>query len=212
MANWSVATRPLIAATIVEPSSGRWVATVEVSGVDALPSDVVIRCENGPREWRGHVAQQSSMTGRVRAIVRPLPELEKAVVAKGYFNTSSRIVAQEAASDAGATLGPSSTTSTSLQHWARAKATLSEALDVLCRSTGDAWRVLRSGELSVGKPTFSDVSGRAIEMHRNTELGSVEFALDDPFLGPWVTYNGERISDVEYTVNAGGCVVKAFLA
>lgn len=211
MASWSVSGRALVGAVIVEPMDGRWMATVEVQGGDALPSDVVLRCEDGPHEWRGHVSQQSSYTGRVRAIVQPLPQLEATVQAKGYFNTSARIVASEAAQDAGATLAGSSTASQSLKHWARRRATLSEALATLCRTTGDVWRATRAGELFVGKVSFAEVEGKAIEMGRNLELRSVEFALDAPFIGPLSTYKGERFGDVEYTVGAGGSTVKAYL-
>jgi hypothetical protein len=186
---------------------GNWVLDVEVDAEEAWSGDAVLRDEQG-NAFHGTVYRAGFHVGRVHArIMGGAGGLSTvALAARHYQSVSARLVAEDAISEAGETIDPTSDPlTTNLDFWTRAAPkgstlTAGLALSQLCDEIGALWRVLPNGNVWVGLDgTDPVVLPEAIELDRDRARGTVQLGLDALLLLPGEIFNGERISRIQYS-------------
>jgi len=97
--------------------------------------------------------------------------------------------------------------------WARLRGTASAALARLLEGTGASWRLLPSGELWVGPETWPTASGMAdlVVLEEDRSRGRLVLVSEAPTLLPGQTLRGDRVSDVEITLEPERLRIEAWL-
>ncbi len=182
--------------------SGVWTAELSVDADENITGAVSIGDEDG-NTFAATVVASGEHFGRVQlAVDGGAAGMGTTLGPKHYVGARARLVASELVADAGELLDVNSDTLlTTLDAWTRPAVTAGVALTELVDRLGLEWRVLPNGKVWIGAPGFEElVLEDALELRRDYGLGLVELAVDSLGLVPGVTYQGERVTRVDYQV------------
>ena len=190
----------ILRASITLPRIGVWWADVELDTSESIIGNVEIRYEN----WSlaGTIASGGeSVFGRTRMrIVGGRGCLGLNVSAKAYRGVPMRIPIVDSATEAGETVSPTARWGLSilLTSWLRIQSPASQAIGMLARKGGFAWRFLPDGTFWFGDDPWNETTIDHETMNRIPAEDAVFIATDDLIL-PGSVFLGRRVERVEMT-------------
>jgi hypothetical protein len=199
---------PVLTLALAMPRVGNWVLDVQVDADEAFDGSVVLADGEG-NEFHGTVFRARLNVGRVHArIVGGRGGLAAVPLgARHYQSATARLVAEEAVTDAGEGLDPTSDRlGTTLDYWTRSGSkpgrpmTAGGALSQLADEVGFRWRVLANGNVWFGKDSDEAlVLPDVLELDRDGARGTVELGVEALVLRPGDVFAGERIGRIHYS-------------
>lgn len=190
------------------PIREAWVARLTAASTENLVGAVTI--SDGTNRWAGTVVRSGVLFGVCSAlIVGGSGHLSDIPTAKSYTGVTARSVVQDLLNAAGEVVDGNSLTRpalrTVLEHWTRAgvDTTVGAELTAVLDAVGATWRVLPSGKIWIGTPTFPAAKPRGfLENTRSPDAARVHAQLDLLELLPDSSVNAERVGDVEYELGS----------
>jgi hypothetical protein len=193
---------PVLSARIVFPRVGVWHAQIEVDE-EELSGAVVLTTENGEVTWNGAVFLGGNFLGRATyQVLGGNASLYKPLTPKFWEGVPFRLPLQDLLASVGELLSPLSDQDALnflLPKWTSRQGSAGSLITLLCDvQEGLIWRVLRSGEVWVGKDTYPEFAGDYTLMNQNLLNYTAELDLDFPSLQPGVTLEDKKVSRVAY--------------
>ncbi|HSS39712.1 MAG TPA: hypothetical protein VLT58_13175 [Polyangia bacterium] len=193
--------------------SGAWHAELRVDSLTEIAGAVTISIADGRlvlngTAWRG---AEYVDTAFVR-VVAGADGLRKLALARGYNQTSVRVVLGHLLGDAGERLSPTADAATlarPLTSWTTAALPTGVVITRLLQSAapGASWRALADGTIWVGPETWPD-SGLSTDDYQILDEDPrqlvAHLGVEAPLLLPGTTLAGRRVSRVEHTLDAEG--------
>lgn len=216
MAHSLLNSSPILRGTVTLPRQGVWHADLVLDG-DSAPSGPVTLSLGPSLQLRG-VARGGVFAGEVRVRVEGgAGKLRVELLPKWYEGAPREIPLRDLCEEAGEQLA--STTDPALLDevlspgWTRLRGTAAEALARLLEGTGASWRLLPDGKLWAGPETWPTAQGMAdlVILEEDRTRGRVVLATEAPTLLPGQTLRGDRVSDVEITIEPERLRVEAWL-
>lgn len=205
-----VANKQVVEMSLTMTLHGAWTALVQVDAEDAITGATSLLIAD-LMTFSGTVdpTRSGAFLGRAKLrLVAGANGLDVAVTGKTYYRAPLRVilgdillVGGEALSD----LSDAVLMATAPKHWARARGTVREELDVLAGRFGFEWRHLPDGKVWVGTETW-DASAIADYqlLSDEREDGMVEIAAEVPAVLPGETFLERQVSEVEHSMGKGG--------
>jgi len=217
MAHSLLDTSPILSGCVVLPRQGVWHADLVLEAQAAPEGAVTLRL--GPSlSLRGTVVRAGLFAGQVRARVvggagQLGAELEPRWYAGAPRELPLRDLCEEAGEQLASTSDPGVLGEVLSPGWARLRGTAAAALARLLDGSGASWRMLPSGELWVGPETWPAASGMAdlVVLEEDRSRGRVVLVSEAPTLLPGQTLRGDRVSDIEVTIEPDRLRVEAWL-
>jgi hypothetical protein len=206
---------PILSARMTFPRVGVWSAQIEIDSEEELSGKVALSTENGEITWNGTITRGSTFLGRASYfLLGGAGTLQHAVTAKFYEGSPLRLPVQDLLVAVGELLSPLSdqeALSFLLSKWGSIERSAGSLLTLLCGVVdGLLWRVLRSGEVWVGKDTYPEFSGDYVLIDENTISHTADIDLDFPSLQPGVTLEDKKVSRVVYELTDNKLITKVW--
>ena len=210
---------PILRGVVTLPRQGVWHADLELEASEA-PSGSVLLQLGSALSLRG-VAEPRAVgvfAGRVRVrVLGGAGGLQRQLDPKWYAGAPRELPLRDLVEEAGERL--SSRTDPALMGevlspgWARVRGTAAEALGRLLEGTGASWRILPDGSLWAGPETWPTAQGMAdlVVLEEDRSRGHLVLATEAPQLLPGQTLRGDRVSDVELTIEPERLRLEALL-
>jgi len=217
MAHSLLNTDPILHGPVTLPRQGVWHADLVLEAATAPTGAVVLRV-GAALSLRGVVARSGVFAGQVRArVVGGTGGLGTELAPRWYEGAPRELPLRDLVEEAGERL--SSTADPGLlgevltPGWTRLRGTAAEALGRLLDGTGASWRVLPDGALWAGPETWPTAQGMAdlVVLEDDRARGRLVLATEAPTLLPGQTLRGDRVSDVEITIEPEQLRVEALL-
>ena len=210
---------PILRGTITLPRQGVWHADLELEAIEAPTGSVLLQI-GAALSLRGVVEPRAGgvFAGRVRVrVVGGAGGLQRQLDPKWYAGAPRELPLRDLVEEAGERL--SSRTDPALlgevlsPGWARVRGTAAEALGRLLEGTGASWRILPDGSLWAGPETWPTAQGMAdlVVLEEDRSRGRLVLATEAPQLLPGQTLRGDRVSDVEITIEPERIRLEALL-
>ena len=217
MAHSTLSGLPLLSGTVTLPRQGVWHADLELDAAEAPIGSVLLQIGSA-LSLRGTVVRSGIFAGQVRVwVVGGAGGLGRQLEPKWYLGAPRRLPLVDLLEGAGERL--SATTDAALLDevltpgWTRLRGTAAEALARLLEGTGAGWRMLPDGSLWAGAETWPTAQGMAdlVVLEEDRSRGRLVLATEAPTLLPGQTLRGDRVSDVEITIEPERLRLEALL-
>jgi hypothetical protein len=210
---------PILRGVVTLPRQGVWHADLVIDADEAPTGQVSLRIGSS-LTLVGTVLPQGSgvFAGEVRVrVVGGQGRLGTELPPRWYQGAPRELPLRDLCDEAGERL--STTTDATLlaevlsPGWARVRGTASAALGRLLEGTGASWRILPDGSLWVGPETWPAATGMAdlVVMDEDRSRGRLVVVSEAPTLLPGQTLRGDRVSDVEITIEPEQIRIEAWL-
>lgn len=202
--DWSISGRPALAARLLAPLAGRWVADLEADTDEPITGAVEVL--GGGAAWRGAVLRGGVTDGRWHGrVVGGAGGLDRVVPPASWQGLqAARGLVDELLGPLGETLdaGAGPELERTLPRWTRVEGVAHRALADLAAAVGARWRVTPGGTVWVGAETWPErvlAEGETAELlDEDPRLGSALYALSGAWLAPGVVLEGRRVGGVLY--------------
>jgi hypothetical protein len=216
-AHSTLAGAPILSGTVTLPRQGVWHAHLVLSAASAPTGAAVLQV--GPSlRLQGTVVRSGLYAGEVRAyVVGGAGRLQTELPPRWYRGAPRELPLRDLCDEAGEQLSPSSDAVLLAEilspGWARVRGPAAAALGRLLDGTGASWRLLPDGRLWAGPETWAPAQGMAdlVVIDEGRARGRVVFATEAPQLLPGQTLRGDKVSDVEITIEPERLRVEALL-
>lgn len=199
---------PILRGSLSLPRQGVWHADFELEA-SAVPSGSVLLQIGPSLSLRGTVEPRAGgvFAGRVRVrVVGGAAGLQRRLEPKWYAGAARELPLRDLVEEAGERLSarcdPFLLGEVLTPGWARVRSTASESLARLLEGTGASWRILPDGSLWAGPETWPTAQGMTdlVVLEEDRSRGRLVLATEAPTLLPGQTLRGDRVSDVEITI------------
>lgn len=205
--------KAVLAMRLRAPISGAWVARLQALTGEDEPLSGSVTISDGTNRWTGTVVRTGAVLGVCTAlVVGGAGKLGDEPAARSYVGVTARSVVQDLLADAGEAADGRAMTRPELrsvlEHWTRSgvgdhPTTFGAELTRVLEAVGLTWRVLPSGAIWMGLPTFRVATPRGlVERTRDPDAGRVHTTLDLLDLLPDSSVADERVGDVEYQLSS----------
>jgi hypothetical protein len=197
---------PVLSMRLTFPSSGLWVATLELDSEDDVDGELLLEQDGATQSFTGAVLRTGVLAGSCRLeAVGGTGGLVEDVGARSYRNATARTVFEEVLAEAGETFDATSTRSvmtTALPYWTRAAGRGTTALWTLADALGAKWRVQPAGAVWMGVDSWPEAPEfEYVELDRELSSETVLIAPDQLDILPGMQLkNGDRVGRIVYTV------------
>lgn len=217
MAHAALAGSPILSGTVTLPRQGVWHAELVLSAATAPAGAVDLQV--GPSlRLQGTVVRSGLFAGEVRVyVVGGAGKLSTELLPRWYEGAPRELPLRDLCDEAGERLSPASDPVLLAEvlspGWTRLRGTASTALSRLLEGTGASWRILPDGRLWAGPETWPVAQGMAdlLVMDEDRARGRLVLATEAPQLLPGQTLRGDRVSDVEITLEPEKLRIEAYL-
>lgn len=207
----------ILSGSITLPRQGVWQAELVIVATSAPTGPVRLRI--GSRlELSGVVVRSGGFAGKITVwVAGGAGGLARQLPSKWYLGAPRRLPLTDLVEEAGERL--STTTDAALLDevlspgWTRLRGPAAEALARLLEGTGASWRILPDGSLWAGPETWPTAQGMAdlVVLEEDRSRGRLVLATEAPQLLPGQTLRGDRVSDVELTIEPERIRIEAYL-
>jgi hypothetical protein len=206
MASITVNGFPVLSCRLDADGERAWTFRCKVHSDEALAGAVTIT--DGTNPWQGTVVTADVIAEECEAlIVGGAGKLGDELDAKHYTGVPASVIAAAIVGDAGERLARASLGAAGLRrvltYWSRAADTAGAELSRLVEDVGETWRLLPSGEVWIGTPSWLPTPAITTELDRQGGRRARVLAIDDLSLQPGTTVRGERVKRVEYRSQGG---------
>lgn len=208
---------PILSGCVVLPRQGVWHADLVLES-NAAPSGAVTLRLGASLSLRGTVVRAGIFAGQVRArVVGGAGGLGTELAPRWYAGAPRELPLRDLVEEAGeqlaSTSDPSLLGEVLTPGWARLRGSAAAALARLLEGTGASWRILPGGALWVGPETWPTASGMAdlVVLEEDRSRGRLVLVSEAPTLLPGQTLRGDRVSDVEISIEPERLRVEAWL-
>jgi len=186
---------------------GAWRGYFQADATEALASSVTLTIGDS-LSFVGTAPRTGEHLGRAKLkVVGGSNGLDESVGGKTYYLAPIRVVVADLLAAGGETLSSlsdSTMLATAPKHWARAKGTVRDELEVLADHFGFSWRVLPNGEIWIGSEDWSTSPLTDYQIMRDErEDGLVEIAAEIPSVLPGETFLDRHVEEVTHTLSEG---------
>lgn len=208
---------PLLSGIVTLPRQGVWLAELVLLAEQPPTGTVTLRLGSA-LSLRGTVVRSGLFAGQVRVwVAGGAAGLGRQLEPKWYLGAPRRLPLTDLAEEAGEQL--SAATDAALLDevltpgWTRLRGTAAEALARLLEGTGASWRILPDGSLWAGAETWPQARGMAdlVVLEEDRSRGRLVLVTEAPQLLPGQTLRGDRVSDVEITIEPERLRIEAHL-
>jgi hypothetical protein len=216
MAHSLLNTSPVLRGRVTLPRQGVWHADLVLEAESAPTGAVTLRL-GAALSLRGVVQQAGVFAGQVRVrVVGGAGLLATELEPRWYVGAPRELPLRDLVEEAGERL--SSTCDPALlgevlEGWTRVRGTAAAALARLLDGTGASWRLLPDGTLWAGPETWPQAQGMPdlLVLEEDRTAGRLLLATEAPQLLPGQTLRGDRVSDVEITIEPEQLRLEALL-
>lgn len=217
MAHSLLNSSPILHGVVTLPRQGVWHADLVLEAATAPTGPVVLQVGASLR-LRGVVERSGIFAGQVRARVVGGAGLLGTELAPRWYEGAPRELplrdlVEEAGERLSSTCDPGLLGEVLTPGWTRLRGTAAAALARLLEGTGASWRLLPDGSLWAGPETWPVAQGMAdlVVLEEDRARGRLVLATEAPQLLPGQTLRGDRVSDVEITIEPEQLRVEALL-
>lgn len=207
----------ILSGCVVLPRQGVWHADLVLEAPSA-PSGPVVLSLGAALRLQGTVVRAGVFAGQVRArVVGGAARLGTELAPRWYAGAPRELPLRDLVEEAGerlaSTSDPAVLSEVLTPGWARLRGTAAAALARLLDGTGASWRMLPSGELWVGQEAWPAAQGMAdlVVLEEDRSRGRLVLVSEAPTLLPGQMLRGDRVSDVEVTIEPERLRVEAWL-
>lgn len=207
----------ILSGRVTLPRQGVWHAELVLLAEQPPSGGVTVRL-GAALSLRGTVVRSGVFAGQVRVwVVGGAGGLQRQLEPKWYLGAPRRLplvdLVEEAGERLATTADPALLDEVLSPGWTRVRATAAEALGRLLEGTGASWRILPDGSLWAGAETWPTAQGMAdlVVLEEDRSRGRLVLATEAPQLLPGQTLRGDRVSDVEITVEPERLRLEALL-
>lgn len=217
MAHSDLNSLPILHGTVTLPRQGVWHAELVLEAA-APPTGTAVLRVGAALRLRGVVERSGIFAGQVRArVVGGAGGLGTELPPRWYEGAPRELPLRDLVEEAGERLSsscdPGLLGEVLTPGWTRLRGTAAAALARLLEGTGASWRLLPDGSLWAGPETWPTAQGMAdlVVLEEDRARGRLVLATEAPQLLPGQTLRGDRISDVEITIEPEQLRVEALL-
>lgn len=217
MAHSDLNSLPILHGTVTLPRQGVWHAELVLEAATPPTGTAVLRV-GASLSLRGTVVGSGIFAGQVRArVVGGAGGLGTELPPRWYEGAPRELPLRDLAEEAGERLSsscdPALLGEVLTPGWTRLRGTAAAALARLLEGTGASWRLLPDGSLWAGPETWPTAQGMAdlVVLEEDRARGRLVLATEAPQLLPGQTLRGDRVSDVEITIEPEQLRVEALL-
>lgn len=217
MAHSLLNSSPILHGVVTLPRQGVWHADLVLEAATAPTGPVVLQVGASLR-LRGVVERSGIFAGQVRArVVGGAGLLGTELPPRWYEGAPRELPLRDLVEEAGerlsSTCDPALLGEVLTPGWTRLRGTAAAALARLLEGTGASWRLLPDGSLWAGPETWPVAQGMAdlVVLEEDRARGRLVLATEAPQLLPGQTLRGDRVSDVEITIEPEQLRVEALL-
>lgn len=193
----------VVAAHVVMPKVGTWLAELELDSDEAPEGRATLALGDATLVGTAYRSGVTRGAASVR-LVGGAGKLASELPAKSYSSVPLRLPIVDAIASAGETLSSASDASLlarALPRWTRARGRLSETLAALLSDSGASWRVLSDGSIWVGEETWPALEIEHDLISEDPTSGRIEIGSDSFALRPGVMFRSQAISKVEHLLD-----------